>query len=82
MLDVESVAPQPVHSISGWVQAAGLVTGMLAIQFRGGKSGPVVCVYPNGGGRYALESLLAASSAGKWVHAHVYASEYELGRFK
>jgi hypothetical protein len=80
--DVEDVSPRTVHSLSGWVQTAGLVKGQLAIQFRGGKGGPVVCVYPRGGGAAALESLLQATSAGKWVHAHVYASEYELGRYR
>lgn len=81
LLDIEDIPPQPVTSISGWVQAAGLVDGHLAIQFKGGKSGgPVVCIYP-GAGRAALAGLLAATSAGKWVHSHVYRAAYELGAF-
>lgn len=83
MEEVEDVDPRPVTSISGWVQAAGLVKGQLAIQFKGSsKTGPVVCIYPEGGSRGALESILNASSAGKWVHAHVYAAKYELGSFR
>ena len=81
LTDIEDIPPQPVTSISGWVQAAGLVDGQLAIQFKGGKSsGPVVCIYP-GTGRAALTDLLAAASAGKWVHSHVYRAAYELGAF-
>jgi hypothetical protein len=81
LLDIEDIPPQPVTSISGWVQAAGLVDGQLAIQFKGSKSsGPVVCIYP-GAGRAALHDLLAAASAGKWVHSHVYRAAYELGAF-
>ena len=77
----ENIPPVPVTSISGWVQAAGLVDGNLAIQFRGSKSGgPVVCVYP-GHGRGELESLLGAASAGKWVHRHVYRANYDIGGF-
>jgi len=76
----EDIPPQPVKSISGWVQAAGLVEGKLAIQFRGGEAGPVVCIYP-AVGRNALEDLLAAPSAGKWVHSHVYRAAYATGAF-
>jgi len=80
LLDLRDIPPQPVTSISGWVQAAGLVGGQLAIQFRGGKAGPVVCIY-QGSGYGALEDLLAASSAGKWVHSHVYGAQYMQGGF-
>lgn len=82
----EDIAPKPVHSISGWVQMAGLVQGHLAVQFRGSaKTGgePVVCVYkgPMWAGPAVLESLLNAPSAGKWIHAHCYRSPYELGGY-
>lgn len=72
----EEIPMQPVTSISGWVEGAGLHQGRLAIQFKGSvASGPVVCVYP-GSGKAALQDLLAATSAGKWVWSHVYHASY------
>lgn len=76
--DKTNIPMQPVRSVSGWVQGAGLHEGKLAIQFRGSEStGPVVCVYP-GRGRFALQDLLGQSSAGKWVWANVYHLDYQL----
>jgi hypothetical protein len=78
--DTENIPMRGVTSISGWVQGAGLHEGKLAIQFRGSPKtgGPVVCVYP-GAGRAAMEDLLAASSAGKWVWRNVYHAGYYFG---
>jgi len=82
LLDISDEGPYHVTSISGWVQATGLVDGQLAIQFKGSKSGgPVVCIYP-GAGKAEMESLRKATSAGHWVHSNVYRDpDYHIGAF-
>ncbi len=63
-----------VSSASGWVTGAGLVKGMLAISYDSG----VTCIYPDFGVA-DLKGILRVSSAGKWVHRHVYRAQYYFG---
>ena len=65
---------EPVNSASGWVEAAAFspVSQTLFIRFDSGA----VCAYISDEDEFA--DLLAAPSAGTWVHENVYDRSYSL----
>lgn len=63
----------PVSSKSGWVKSVGWQDGEVYVQFKG-----AICIYSDPEMKH-YHGLLAAPSAGSYIHAYLYDAPYRRG---